>query len=626
VGPCLLAAGFGAGCSGGDGGGGFGPSLMEGWGNATVLGGGGVLHYAFTMDAALLGALPDTAAQERYMPADLVVSGQPQGPVGLRYSVPASALETCFDGSFVLCPKVGFKVKFDFVGPTGRFQGLKRLYFHAMAEDESQLRERLSAKLFADMKVAASHVAHAFISINGEYKGLFAVVEDIDEHFADERWGTGGTGNLYKDAWPTEVDADAYQPALLNNLAMPDHSRMIAFAAALKTTPPDQAPAVLDRYISLDYFMNYMAVNDAINDSNGVTTFYCDTAGRDCSNHNFFWYQSPTEEKLWLIPWETGEALQYHTPFEGVPPWNRPPPDCNQRMTIEGALVMPPGCDVIFRVAQAAGRSAYVAAIDRLLRVWDVGALHATIDAWAGEISDAVALDPVGPGPASWRTGVRALKRDVVAFRERLVALRSGTMVAPFGLEAEGKTDFEGLLPLPVMLGVSSDASPRSGAVHTLNNDAAIAGATDLRLDFELANETEKASESGFQQWVRWRVPMQATVSFGGFNKIRLRIKADSIRNARIDFDSPLYPDGDESPHYGWSVLVPKQATELVLEPGAIRLPDGSLTGAVSLPDILSQVNGLIISPEPRGRNDEGLFPAGKSDAGFLQIDDVIIE
>jgi spore coat protein H len=620
----VFVAALAVGCRGG-GEGPAGPSLMEGWGNATVLGGGGVLHYSFAIDEGLLTALPDTAGQERYLPADLVVSGQAVGQVGLRYYIPDGNF-ACFDNGVAVCPKISLKVRFDFIDLDNRLDGLKRLILRAETDDPSQLRERLNAKLFQDMGVHAAKVAHAFVSINGRRQGLFTVVEDVDDRFVQARWPAAGTGNLYKDAWPVEVEPDAYQLALLTNQARPDHMRMVAFAQALRSSPADQIPAVLDRFAGIDYFMRFMAVNDAINNYDGVTAFYCDQFGRDCSNRNFFWYQSQTDDKFWLIPGETDGALQYHTPLEPVPPWNQAPADCNQRMTVEDALMMPPACDAIFRAAVAAGRPAYVAALDRLLRVWNVDDLHQAVDGWAAEIADAVALDPAGPGPAGFRAGLSALRRDLGVFRDRLQALRDGARVAPFGLAPDGLTDFEGLAPLPVMLGMTSDANPHSGVVHNLNGDAPLSGAADVRLDFELANESEDARLSGFEQWVRWRLPLDRPASLGGFNRIRLRIKPDSIRNVRFDVDSPRYPDGDESPRYGWTLLVPPRATEIVLERSNLRLPDGWGQGPVSADEVLEQVSALVVTPEPRGRKGDGLFPAGKTDTGYLQIDDVVIE
>ena len=63
--------------------------------------------------------------------------------------------------------------------------------------------------------------------------------------------------------------------------------------------------------------------------------------GRNCSNHNFFWYQSQTEERFWLIPWDLGISLSLRSPFEVLPPWDRPPADCTQLKAVEGGVVMP---------------------------------------------------------------------------------------------------------------------------------------------------------------------------------------------------------------------------------------------------------------------------------------------
>ena len=94
---------------------------MTDWGKASVLGGGGVLTYAFTVDPADLDLLVDTATQERYVPAELTVSGEPVGTVGLRYKGDAGTLNPCFENGVQVCPKVSFKAKFDHVDPARKF-------------------------------------------------------------------------------------------------------------------------------------------------------------------------------------------------------------------------------------------------------------------------------------------------------------------------------------------------------------------------------------------------------------------------------------------------------------------------------------------------------------------------
>ena len=620
----LVLVAVAAGCRGDANSGGGLPGLMTDWGKASVLGGGGVLTYAFTVDPADLDLLVTTATQEMYVPAELTVSGMPVGTVGLRYKGDAGTLNPCFENGVQVCPKVSFKAKFDHVDPARKFGDLKRLNFHAMLDEPSLMHERLNSYLFTRMEIVAPRVSHGFLTINGQPQGLFAVVEDIDGRFTEDRWRGAGNGNLYKDAWPVGVEPDDYLGTLQTNQTMPDHSRMVAFAQALMTAPPADAARVLDKWAGLDYLMRYMAVDQAILNYDGVTTFYCDNSGRSCSNHNYFWYQSQTEERFWLIPWDLGISLSLRSPFEVLPPWDRPPMDCTQRMAVEGGVVMPSGCDPLFKALNAAGRPAYTAALDKLLDIWKVPALTSLVDDWAAEIQAAVALDPYGPGTVAWRGAVRALKRDLGALHERIQLLRDQANIDSFALATDRLNDFEGAKTLSVLMGMTSEQNPHSGVVHSLNFNDAIMGGADLRLDFELANDSDSPVESAFLQFVSWRIPVQEPGDLGGAGQITLRMKADNIRTVRIELDSAAYPEMD-TPRYGWDVIVPRAPTVLTLPLGGAKLPGGATQGVVSLDEVRKQVRGLIITPEPRGRGDNGLFARGKTDAGFLELDDVDI-
>jgi hypothetical protein len=594
---------------------------MVGWQNATVLNGGGVLQYAFTLDAAALAQLNGTALAERYVPATLAVSGEEIGPVGLRVKG-EGAMDPCFQGGMQICPKVSFRVKFDQVQPGKRFQGLQRLNFHAMADDASLMRERLNAKLFADSGIHTPRVTHGEITINDENKGIFAVVEEVDLAFVQDRFKPGGTGNLYKEAWPEDIDPEGYDVALQTNQTLRDNSAMAAFAQALRSSGPQELAGVVNHFADVDYLIRYLAVDRAISNYNGVSAFYCDAVGHECSNSNFYWYQSEGP-KFWLIPWDLASSLSLHTPLEAVPEWDSPPGDCTLRYRIEGAVVMPPACDPVFSALRGVGRPAWVNGLNKVLNVWDMGALYRQIDVWTDEIAGAVARDRGLPGGSiAWRTAVRALKRDLAALRERVEKIRDGMTATPFGLAAPGVTDFEGTTALPFLLSTSSESNLRSGVFHDLNRRGALGGNVDVRLEFELRNETGDAT-GAFSQWALMRLPLQKTTSLTGLKSIRLRIIADNIRTVRVELDSPAYGD-EAAEHYGWSVLAGQLVDSPVLELSKLALPDGSR--GPNLGQILSSVAGLTITPEARGRSEAGFFPAGKVDVGFVQIDDIAIE
>ena len=602
------------------------PSLPTDWGNASVFGDGNLLTYAFTLPADVLARLKATAVEEKFVEADLSITGRYFGVVGLRYKGNAGTLQPCFQGGQQVCPKVSFKVKLDHGDPAGQLEGVTRLNFHSMLDDPSQMRERLSAKLFADMGILAPRVSHAFLTINGERMGLFAVVEEIDGNFLTHRGQVGG-GNLYKEAWPFDVNPEAYDPALETNLTMRNHQRMIAFARALRGATSVQAVSTaLDRWASLDYLFRYLAVDQVINNYDGITAFYCDATGNSCSNHNFFWYESPSEDRFWLIPWDTGVSFALHTPFDKVPAWNRPPPNCGQRLIVEDTtVVMAPACDLLFQGLQAAGRPAWVKALDRLLQVWDVAALERTLDGWSAQVQVATRLDPFGPGPAGFAGGLRALKRDLETFRQRLIALRDDAQVVPFALEAPGLTDFEGVSGLSFQLGAVCEGNLRSGAVHDLDVSMPINGRTDLRFDFEFANEHED-TRGAYSQWVQLRLPLAAPTPLGDLQQVRLQARADSIRNVRVELDSTAYGPESDDARFGWDVTLGRMNTSYVLPRGELALPAGARAGGPGLGEVLEGLRGLIITPEPRGRDGQGFYPAGKTDPGFLRIDDILID
>ena len=173
---------------------------------------------------------------------------------------------------------------------------------------------------------------------------------------------------------------------------------------------------------------------------------------------------------------------------------------------------------------------------------------------------------------------------------------------------------------------MTSEQNPRSGVVHNLNFNSPIAGGADLRLDFELANDSDSPQESAFLQFVTWRIPVQAPGDLGGAGQI-------SAAHEGRQHPHRAHRTGQRTPTPRWTRPAtagkrssPEQTKELILDLGAAKLPGGGTQGVVSLDEVLQQVRAVVITPEPRGRGDNGLFDRGKTDLGFLELDDVQIQ
>jgi hypothetical protein len=95
-------------------------------------------------------------------------------------------------------PKRSWKIN---VGPGQddvAIAGMTRLNLKSMWNDPSQMREALAWRLFGEVGVPAPRHTFAKLALNGVYKGLFSVIEEVDKRFLREHFGANDEGNLYK--------------------------------------------------------------------------------------------------------------------------------------------------------------------------------------------------------------------------------------------------------------------------------------------------------------------------------------------------------------------------------------------------------------------------------------------
>ena len=76
--------------------------------------------------------------------------------------------------------------------------GLERLNLKSMYNDPSQMREALAWHLFDQAGIPAARHTYARVALNGVYRGLYSVIEQVDKRFVNTWFGKGDRGNLYK--------------------------------------------------------------------------------------------------------------------------------------------------------------------------------------------------------------------------------------------------------------------------------------------------------------------------------------------------------------------------------------------------------------------------------------------
>ncbi|MFA9389967.1 MAG: CotH kinase family protein [Prolixibacteraceae bacterium] len=279
------------------------------------------LHsFELTIPLSELKKIDSAPVAEEYVEGSLKFNGEELSPVGIRYKGSVGAFVGAVSGKDWSNPsghktatKISMKVKIDWKGSDQTFYGLKKLQFHAQNMDPSQMHERLGYWLYREMGVAAPRSVHARLIINGEYYGVYALTEQIDEQFIAYNY-KDHSGNLYKEVWPLNYLGEANdQNEFLENLKTneteePDVNMMKSFADDIVVANDDELRALIIERMNLDQIISYTVVDVMIRNDDGAFHWYCGSEG--CSNHNYYWYEEPSIQKIHLIPWDLDNAFQ----------------------------------------------------------------------------------------------------------------------------------------------------------------------------------------------------------------------------------------------------------------------------------------------------------------------------
>lgn len=128
------------------------------------------------------------AGDLRYVPGTTTGSELVLTNVGIRLKGSASFR--------TLGQKAAFKIKVDEFVAGQRLLGLRRLTLNNMVQDPSMVHERLGYRYLRAAGVPAPLCNHARVWVNGEYYGLYANVQTLDDEFAEALWSPA-PGNLY---------------------------------------------------------------------------------------------------------------------------------------------------------------------------------------------------------------------------------------------------------------------------------------------------------------------------------------------------------------------------------------------------------------------------------------------
>jgi spore coat protein CotH len=265
-----------------------------------------VLHEArLDIDPSAWRALRDNYLSNQYYAADLSIDGVAVRQVGIRSRGDGSRNED----------KPGLKVEFDKYVPAQEYYGYKSLVIDNLTQDASMLRERLSFLVFEAMGIAAPRNAFARLTVNGEYWGLFALVEPVSKPFLDARVGEE-SGTLFDYEWRFPYDfswlgteATSYVPLPFEpetNEDRPDVATgLVGFVRAINEEPDTTFLAAMAGRLDVDRFLTHLAVENALAEFDGIVG--------DFGLNNFYLYEYGAGHRFVFIPWDKDSAFRSGT-------------------------------------------------------------------------------------------------------------------------------------------------------------------------------------------------------------------------------------------------------------------------------------------------------------------------
>lgn len=208
-----------------------------------------------------------------------------------------------------LSDKKSFKVSFN-TFMSQQWKGLEKLNLNGEHNDPTISRAKICWDLLKDMGVPAPRANHVALYINGDYRGLYANVEHIDEEFVERRFGNKD-GNLFKCLYPADLaylgeDPNAYKIApfgrrayeLITNEEEDDYSDIANFISVLTQTELSELPCELEAIFNVDTYLRALAFDVLSGNWDG---YY--------NKNNFYLYHNTATGKFEYIPYDLDNTL-----------------------------------------------------------------------------------------------------------------------------------------------------------------------------------------------------------------------------------------------------------------------------------------------------------------------------
>ena len=237
-----------------------------------------------------------------YVHATLQIDDWTFEDVGVRYKGNGSYLRASGAGS----DKISLKVDLNKHVKGQRLAGLTTLNFQNNITDAGWMNEVLAYRLYRDAGALAPRTTYAqvYLTVEGQrekrYLGLYSVSENVDENFAEDRFGTRqgaifkpSTQDLFSD-WGPDWGAynQSYDPK--TDLTDAQKQRVIALGRLVSSATDAEFAATIGDYVDLDDFARYFAVLVWLANHDSLLQ----------NGQNFYTYLHPDTNRMHFIAWD----------------------------------------------------------------------------------------------------------------------------------------------------------------------------------------------------------------------------------------------------------------------------------------------------------------------------------
>lgn len=267
-------------------GGGFGPRLLAAEGQRNGLSGAAGMTF-------------------EYVHADLEFAGARLTNVAVRFKG---------NGTFMgarMSDKKSLKVDLNEFVKGQKLAGLGKLNLHNNTTDASWMNEPLSYALYRAAGVPAPRTSYARVRVNApgshdnSYLGLYSIVENPDNNWAEANFGTK-KGAIFKPVTPTlfrylgddwKAYNQIYDPK--TELTEKQKRRVFDFAKLLTDANDADFARRVSEFIDVDEFSRFMAVTVWLSTLDSILTL----------GQNYVVYLHPKTDKFQFVPWDLDHSF-----------------------------------------------------------------------------------------------------------------------------------------------------------------------------------------------------------------------------------------------------------------------------------------------------------------------------